>query len=71
MVQNNTFNQSSGNVSIQLISLASREKGYEGWELVGAEVSIQLISLASREFQCTFSFKLPASSFHSINFSSE
>ena len=37
-------------VSIQLVSLASREKGGEIARSNGRDVSIQLVSLASREY---------------------
>ena len=60
-------------VSIQLISLASREiRQSEYKDKVSEKVSIQLISLASREFSLQSLGQAKAKGrFHSINFSSE
>ncbi len=63
-------------VSIQLISLASREKIERVWvtdKKAYCQVSIQLISLASREDMDTTDTEIETQipSFHSINFSSE
>ncbi len=61
----------SAGVSIQLISLASRELGEEIQGSKGALVSIQLISLASREIPMREKIATDGIGFHSINFSSE
>ncbi len=66
------YKDANNQVSIQLISLASREKiETTATPLGGVYVSIQLISLASREFKIKKPTVLRLESFHSINFSSE
>ncbi len=58
-------------VSIQLISLASREITLTDIHSLQSEVSIQLISLASREEKRLKQKTSVRECFHSINFSSE
>ncbi len=59
-------------VSIQLISLASRDFSQYGAQRFFDIVSIQLISLASRDLsRCQSNLAEVEKGFHSINFSSE
>jgi len=58
-------------VSIQLISLASRDIKRDGVQVPHKTVSIQLISLASRDFQQSKFLNQNYASFHSINIPSE